>query len=164
MPEPVISLLFSVCQVLHDLGGTLYAGPMVAFTLLLAMARRGTRVELLALVRTLRAWGAGFGLAMGAWVLGLLALHYLQTGAFRWAWGSAYERWTLVRHLVFLALWVWNVRVEIWSLEPLRRLDRGAEPVEPAALRAASGPLLRDMALQSTLLVSYLVLGAFEPL
>jgi len=152
--------LTTLAQILHDLGMMLYAGPFVAFTVLIALGRHLPHMQPWDVVRTYRAWGAGLGLAMGAWVLGLLARHYLVSGGFTWGWLNLWQGFTLASHLVFLALWIWNVRVEVWSLEPLRRLDEKGQIADPVAYAAATGRLVRDMAFQSALLIAYIVLEA----
>lgn len=145
-------------QALHDLGMLLYAGPMVAFTVLVGLSGRLPHLRRWDVVRTYRAWGAGLGLAMGAWVLGLALRHYLARGAFTWAADTPQARLYLASQLVFLAAWIWNVRVEVWSLEPLRRLDRAGQVDDPAAYATATATLARDMALQSALVLTYAVL------
>lgn len=150
--------LLPLAHALHDLGMLLYGGPFVAFTVLVALSGRLPHLARWDVVRTYRAWGAGLGLSMGAWVLGLLARHYLLTGAFRWGWADAGQQLILASHLVFALLWAWNVRVEVWSLEPLRKLDRNGQVHDPAAYAAATARLSRDMALQSALVLAYVVL------
>ena len=156
----------------HDLGGYVRAlARRAAF--LLAFLAAGTlalstwpgQVDEVALRLSDRPFWYGItgavltlGLSMGAWVLGLLLGHYLDAGAFRWGWATPHERWTLAAHTVFLLLWVWNIRVEIWSLEPLRRLDRSGQVRDPAAYVAATRLLARDMGLQAALVLAYVVL------
>lgn len=152
--------LTTLAQILHDLGMMLYAGPFVAFTVLVSLSGRLPHLKAWDVARTFRAWGAGLGLGMGAWVLGLLSRHYMINGAFTWGWTNLWQGFTLASHLVFLALWIWNVRVEVWSLEPLRRLDEKGEISDPVAYAAATRRLARDMVLQSILLVAYIVLEA----
>jgi len=154
----VLQALVPVARLLHDLGLLLYGGPMVAFAVLIALSGRLPGTARWEIVRAYRAWGPGLGLSMGAWVLGLLLGHYLDAGAFRWGWATPHERWTLAAHTVFLLLWVWNIRVEIWSLEPLRRLDRSGQVRDPAAYVAATRLLARDMGLQAALVLAYVVL------
>lgn len=160
-PEP--TTLATAAAVLHDLGMLLYGGPMVAFTVLVALSTRLPALRPWEIVRAYRAWGAGFGLSMGTWVLGLLTSHYLATGAFRWSTDDPAGRWTLAAHLVFLALWFWNIRVEIWSLEPLRKLDQGRVIADEQAYSAATRRLSLDMGLQSLLVLAYVVLLAVAP-
>lgn len=149
-----------LAQALHDAGMLLYAGPMVAFAVLIGRSAHLPALQPWDVVRTFRAWGAGLGLAMGAWVTGLLARHWLQRGAFTWAWDSPEEQLLLASHLVFLAAWIWNVRVEVWSLEPLRQLDRGGAVADPVAYGAATRALARDLAIQATLVLTYAALNA----
>lgn len=152
--------LFTLAELLHDLGMLLYAGPFLAFTILFAVRGRLQGLEAWHLGRLWRAWGAGLGLAMGAWVLGLLMRHYLVVGSFTWGWSTVWEGMTLAAHLVFFALWVWNVRVEVWSLEPLRKLDPKEGVKDPQAYQAATGRLHRDMIVQGVLLLTYVVLDS----
>lgn len=149
-----------LAQALHDLGMLLYAGPMVAFTVLISWVGRLPHLQPWDVVRTFRAWGAGLGLAMGAWVTGLLARHWLERGAFTWGLQTPEDRILLAGHLVFLLAWIWNVRVEVWSLEPLRQLDRQGRIDDPQAYHLATRSLARDMLLQSALLLAYTLLQA----
>lgn len=151
-------LVLPMATALHDLGMVLYAGPMLAFAVLIGLSGRLPRMQRWDVVRTYRAWGAGFGLALGAWVLGLLSGHWAQHGAFRWPTGSLGEQLVLARFLVFFALWAHNVRVEVWTLEPLRRLDSDAGVQDPVAYAAATDRLARALALQGALLLAYVVL------
>lgn len=150
--------LTNLAQILHDLGMLLYAGPFLAFTVLVSLSSRLPHLKPWDVVRTYRAWGSGLGLAMGTWVLGLLARHYLVHGSFTWGWANLWQSLTLAAHVVFLALWIWNVRVEVWSLEPLRKLDDKGTIADPPAYTAATGRLARDMSIQGLLLVAYAVL------
>lgn len=147
-----------LARALHDLGMLLYAGPMVAFTVLILLSTRLPRLSPREIVRTYRAWGAGFGLAMGAWVLGLLSGHYLEQGAFRWGTTTTAEQLVLARHLVFLALWILNLRLEVWALEPLRKLDGEPGIAQDAAYLAGTRRLSRELVVQSLLLIAYVLL------
>ncbi len=155
--------LAPLANALHAVGMVLYAGPMVAFSVLVALRRRLPHMQPWDVIRTYRAFGAGLGLSMGAWVFGLLLGYYIDHGAFAWSFDSPAARWTSARFLVFLALWAWNLRVEVWSLEPLRKLDQRGVVADPAAYGAAAGRLLRDMGLQSVLCLAYVVLTATAP-
>lgn len=158
--QNLLAPLAPLAAALHDLGMVLYVGPMVAFTVLIAMHRRLRPMQPWDVVRTYRAWGAGLGLSMGAWVLGLLLGYYIDQGAFVWRFDSPTARWTTARFLVFLALWAWNLRVEVWSLEPLRRLDQDGVVADPGSYAAATARLVRDMALQSVLCLGYVLMAS----
>lgn len=159
-PEDGVSGSQWLAQALHDVGMLLYAGPMVAFAVLIGRSTRLPALQPWDVVRTFRAWGAGLGLAMGAWVTGLLARHWLQRGAFTWALDTPADQLLLASHVVFFVAWVWNVRVEVWSLEPLRQLDRGGAVSDPAAYSTAARKLARDLALQAALVLAYAALDA----
>lgn len=141
---------------LRDLGFLLYAGPMVAFTALVLWAGRA-HPRPWEVVRTYRSWGPGFGLAMGATVLGALSLHYLHHGAFRWSWDSTGAQVELAAWLCFGVLWASNIKLEIWTLEPLRKLDRDGVSDE-AAYRTGTRGLGAHMAVQSLLVLATVVL------
>lgn len=139
---------------LRDLGQVLYMGPMLAFTLLLAGSRLVTTTRLEDVVRVYRTWGPGLGLSLGAWVLGLLVTRWLETGGFTWPLGTLPEQLDTAGWVAFFFLWANNCRLEVWTLDPLRKLDKAGEGIaDPAAYRAAAGRLVRVMALQSTLLL-----------
>lgn len=153
-----ISSLAPLARAAHDLGMLLYAGPMLAFTILIGLSTRAPRLRQAEIVRTYRAWGAGFGLGMGAWVLGLVVSHYIDMGGFRWPLDTVDGQLVAARHLVFLVLWAFNVRLEVWTLEPLRRLDGEGGIKDASAYAAAARRLNREQVLQSTLLAAYVVL------
>ena len=129
--------MLTAARLLQDLGFLLYAGPMVAFTILIAVVERIPHVRPWDVVRTYRAWGAGLGLSLGACVFGGLAKYYLETGAFSWGWDSPAEQKVTLAFVAFLVMWAHNVRLEIWALEPLRKLDKEGEVTDPEAYRAA---------------------------
>lgn len=154
--------LLPLAHALHDLGMLLYAGPFVAFTVLVSLSGKLPKLARHDVVRVYRAWGAGLGLSMGAWVLGLLSTHFLTHGAFAWPVDTAAQQLTAARFVVFLVLWAFNIRLEIWTLEPLRKLDGDGE-IPAAPFAAATRRLGGEMAIQSGLLLAYVVLHAAAP-
>ncbi len=148
-----------LATILRDLGFLLYGGPLVAFAILVPLAGRLTRGEPWHVVRTWQAWGPGLGLSLGACVFGALWRHWLRHGAFSWGWASGPERLELAAWLAFFALWVSNIKLEIWTLEPLRKLDRDLEVKDPAAYRAALPAVRRHLAVHAALVVLVLVLA-----
>ncbi len=140
----------SAALLLQNLGFLLYGGPMVAFAILVIAAYQIPGVKPWDVVRIYRAWGAGFGLSMGACVLGGLSLYYLRNGSFTWGWETPQERVVLGTFLSFFLLWASNIKLEIWTLEPLRKLDKG-EPIDEEAWAVAHTRLARHMARQAVL-------------
>ena len=148
----------TLASVLQDLGFLLYGGPMVAFTVLVAVAWRLPGLRPWDVVRVYRAWGAGFGLSLGACVFGGLLRYYLEHGSFSWPWDTPEQQQILAAFLCCFAMWASNIKLEIWTLEPLRKLDKGGE-IDPEAWRAPHARLARHMIVQSVLVVAVTVLA-----
>ena len=150
--------LRTLAAVLEHLGFLLYAGPMVAFTVLVVLAERIPDTRPWELVRAYRAWGGGFGLALGACILGMLSGRWLDRGAFTWAWGTSAEQLDLAYSLLFLLMWASNLFLEIWTLDPLRKLDPKGVVSDPAAYSAARARQARPMMAQSAMLLVLAIL------
>lgn len=145
---------------LRDLGLMVYGGSLFALTILVACARIKVipTVRLPEAIRVYRAWGPGLGLSMGAIVLYALLHHYLTRGAFSWPLDdAATPAWA-----VFFVAWVSNLRLEVWTLDPLRKLDSPEDGIAdmPAYERAADW-LLAHMTAQSLLIITTIVLFFF---
>ena len=142
----------NAANLLQNIGFLLYAGPMVAFAILVAVRDR-TGLAPWEILRVYRAWGAGFGLSLGATVFGGLARYWLDHGSFTWGWDTPAETITLATFVAFLVMWASNIKLEIWSLEPMRRLDRGGQVSDEAAYRAAAARFSRHLSFQGVLCV-----------
>jgi hypothetical protein len=138
-----------VALILRDLGFLLYAGPMVAFTVLVRMSSRIPHLAPWDVVRVYRSWGPGLGLSLGACVFGALVAKWLTDGAFSWPFDDAH-RLSSIGWLTFLAMWISNIKLEIWTLEQI---------ADEAAFRAALGPLSRHMIVHSALIVAIVILA-----
>ena len=147
-------------HILQDLGFILYAGPLLAFCVLITLAPRLEGLTIHGVVRTYRAWGPGLGLALGACILGALTGEWLDRGEFSWSLHSATEQWRSAAHGLFVAAWVSNIKLEIWTLEPLRKLDSAApaDPPDSSAYAAAAEALRTHMAVHSALILGVAVL------
>lgn len=145
MPSQVMELLTDALRLLHWAGVTVYGGSLVAFAALLLARRHLAPLDTVAIVRTWRAWGAGLGLSLGALIFSGLALHYLDRGAFTWPTVSLQDKLFAAKNLIFLVLWFSSFHLEIWTLDPARKLD-GPEGVRDAAAYEACA---RRVALQA---------------
>lgn len=147
-------------HILQDLGFMLYAGPLIALSMLIMLAPRIQGLSLHGVVRTYRAWGPGLGLALGACILGTLTGEWLDRGEFSWSLHSATEQWRSATHGLFVVAWVSNIKLEIWTLEPLRKLDSvaPADPPDASAYAAAAQRLGTHMAVHSALILGVTVL------
>ena len=145
---------------LRDLGFLLYGGPMVAFTVVIALAGRVPGIDQVSAVRAYRTWGPGFGLALGATIFGGLAARWLEQGGFSWAWDTPAAQVDLGLSLAFLVLWVSNIKLEIWTLQPLRTLDDPtAGVVDGDAYTHATASLVRHMVVHAALVLAVFVLA-----
>ena len=147
---------------LQQVGLAVYGGALVVFALLLGLGPRLTSLEPQSFDRVYRASGPIAGLGLGLLILGGALWHYELHGAFVWGCASPADRLECVRDLVFFSLWVSYTWREVWTLEPLRRLDGIGGPSDlPAYLRARKR-LLRHLAINACLFLLVLALGAWE--
>jgi len=144
---------------LRDLGYLLYGGPLVAFAVLITLGQRIPGLAPEATVRTYRAWGPGLGLALGATILGALGARWIQHGAFSWSFAGTAAQLDVASWLALLALWVSNIKLEVWTLQPLRTLDPPSGITDPAAYRHATRSLARHLAVHAVLVVAVVVLA-----
>lgn len=144
---------------LRDVGFLLYGGPLVAFAVVVSLSSRVPGLTPWSAVRTFRAWGPGLGLSLGAAVAGGLVAHWLAHGAFTWTWDTPRAQVELAGWLAFFALWASNIKLEVWTLHPLRALD-GPEGVsdQPAYL-AATRRLSRHLVGHAALILLVTVLA-----
>jgi hypothetical protein len=148
---------------LRDLCLALHVGPLVAFAALLAAAGHAPGLAPATAVRAFRAWGPGAGLTLGFAIFGALLERWARTGAFRWTFDTPSAQLESAAWIVFFAFWVHNVRVEVWTLEPLRRLDPPDRGITDApAWEQAWRRLTRAVLVQAAAGLAVLVLGSLS--
>ena len=91
------------------------------------------------------ALGPVLGLSLGALILGGLGLHYHQAGGFHWSFDTPEAQQTAIKHLVFLVFWISHFHLEIWTQEPLRKLQREESEPQLQAWKDASKPVWRQL-------------------
>jgi len=94
----------TVCQ---SIGWTLYAGPMLAFCI---MAYTNNNFY-----KSFSHFGVGFGLALTLWIYSSIALQYLSDGHF---YPNIKEALWIPAALL---MWISNIKLEIWTLDPIRK-------------------------------------------
>lgn len=162
MPSQVIELLTDALRLLHFAGVTVYGGSLFAFAVLLLARHHLAPLDTVAIVRAWRAWGAGLGLSMGALILAGLGLHYLDRGAFIWPTASAQDRLFAAKCLFFLVLWASSFYLEIWTLDPARKLD-GPEGVRDlVAYEACAGKVAAQAGANALLFLLIAALGVLS--
>ena len=157
--DPSVAALASVVR---DLGFVVYAGGIACFALLAALSARVGGPPTAQVLRMFRAFGPGLGISLGLTIFAALLGHFATMGSFSWgvhpdtgglpgllAWG------------VFFAAWVSNIQLEVWTLEPLRKLDPAGtgQATDAAALEHATRRVVRHLGLQAGLVGLVVVLA-----
>ncbi len=137
---------------LHWLGVTVYGGGLLGFAALMVSAHVLEAIDLRVVLRAWRYWGATLGLSMGGLILGGLGAYYLEHGAFSWPLDTAPQRLTAAKHALFLPLWFSSFHLEIWTLEPLRRLD--PDGPDAAAWEAAARRVTAQASVNALLFIA----------
>ncbi|MBO87406.1 MAG: hypothetical protein CL927_18820 [Deltaproteobacteria bacterium] len=121
LSDPAVVL---VVTLIRDLAFVVHAGAIITFACLAALSHRVGGPPRARILRVYQAFGPGLGISLGLLVFTALLLHYAQVGAFDWsptpATGGAVG---LAAWVVFFVAWASNIRLEVWTLEPLRKLD-----------------------------------------
>ena len=99
---------------------------MLAWGILMWSQNRLHDVGFPSLVRTFRAWGPGFWTRNGR-VLGALGFRFLTQGTFYWGIESNAARLDTATWTMFALLWASNIKLEIWTLDPLRKPDQNGQ-------------------------------------
>ena len=110
-----------IALILEQAGFLLYAVPILWSTL--AVKRSRTDENTLNALRRFRRFGPLLGLSLGACIFGMLSGIWLDHGAYEANWSTASGRGESAMHLAFFFVWISNIKLEIWTLEPLRKLD-----------------------------------------
>jgi nitric oxide reductase large subunit len=157
----------TLARVLETLGALVYGGPLIAFALLLTFRGRISSVRDEDVVRVYRAFGPGFGLAMGAMVFGALWRYprLVNPGvglpeAFSLRWGNSVEQLSAIQAILFVVLWVNYIALEIWTLEPCRLMDKDGQVTDRPTYAAATARVARHAAFNAVLFVVITVLHA----
>jgi len=149
--------------VLRDLCLALHVGPLVAFAALLAAAGHTPSLAPATAVRAFRAWGPGAGLTLGCAIFGALLERWARLGAFTWSFDTPSAQLESAAWIVFFGFWAHNVRVEVWTLEPLRALDPPDRGITDApAWEQAWRRLTRAVLMQAAAGVTVLLLGSLS--
>ena len=139
---------------LRDLGFLLYGGPMVAFAILMVWDELQGRTLAATTTRVFRAWGPGFGLSLGATVLGALSGRWLTHGTFSFSMSTGAETIDTIAWCLFFLLWLSNIQLEVWTLHPVRGADPNDTPPDAALFPAACRRLRRHVVLQACLVMA----------
>ena len=157
--DPQVLLLATL---LRDFSLVVHAGGIFTFALLTALSARVGGPPTAHVLRTYRAYGPALGISLGLAILGALSVQYGTVGAFDWsptpATGGTLR---LCAWLAFFVAWVSNIRLEVWTLEPLRKLDPEGtgSAADPTALERATRSTQWHLLFQATLWAAVLILA-----
>ncbi|MCK6525539.1 hypothetical protein L6R49_29370 [Myxococcota bacterium] len=149
--------LFTTLALVHWIATALYGGSLTAFAVLLSMRHRLSPLRPEDVMRSFRAWGAGLGLSMGALILTGLLSRYLSEGGFSWPADTPEDGLRRAKAILFLILWVSAFHLEIWTLEPCRKLDQDGVIRDAAAYEATARRVSAQLWLNTAL---FWVIGA----
>lgn len=121
----------SLFQLLHLGGLAVYGLSLLYFSVRLRAP--WDQKENVDRVRQFLRWGPVLGISMGALIAGGLGLFFLQQGGFVWETSTNEGLLTLLKHLGFLFLWISHFHLEIWTQDPLRKLDGPTGPTDPSS-------------------------------
>ena len=110
-------------------GFLLYAVSM--FWCAFAVLRASTEEASLVRLRRFRSIGPLLGLSLGACIFGTLVGIWMDYGEFTLRWTTPIERTESAMYMTFFAVWVSNIKLEIWTLDPLRKLDPDPVVIPP---------------------------------
>lgn len=150
----------TLATLLRDLAFVVYAGGITTFALLANLSARVGGPPTANVLRMYRAFGPGLGISLGITIFCALLAHYGTAGAFSWDTSSATGGWPgLLAWLAFFVTWVSNIQLEVWTLEPIRKLDPEGtgQAVDAAALDRATQRVGRHLAAQAGLLALVVV-------
>ncbi len=147
--------MLTASHLIQDIGFLFYGVPLVTIALWTTMAIVRPATSAVQPIRWQRRLGPFLGLSLGACIYGSLAHRYLNTGSLQWHCSPASEREVTIILLVFIVMWISNIKLEIWALEPLRKLDprpKDGPPSDPVAYQSAARTLSRHLLVHAVLL------------
>ena len=121
----------SLLHVVGEMAQTLHIGGLLIFAILLGFRRAIPHLRDEDLVRVFRSWGAGFGLSLGALMATGIARQVMEVGdggALPGSLGLRFDEplamFVSLRSLALFAMWVSYIRLEVWTVQPCRSLDK----------------------------------------
>lgn len=107
--------MLEILYVCQTIGWTLYAGPMIAFSIMAYTDKN--------FYKSFSHFGVGFGLSLTLWIYSTIAIQYLSQGHF---FPNIRENLWIP---VAIVMWISNIKLEIWTLDPIRK---SKEPIVPS--------------------------------
>ena len=149
-----------LAQIVQYAGFLLYSVPI--FWSALSILRAPSQEATLQKLRTFRRLGPLLGLSLGACIFGTLAGIWLDHSEFSLRWSSQVEQTESAMYVAFFAVWVSNIKLEIWTLDPLRKLDPDSTriPTLEGRLQTAIHAARKHISLHALGLLTVVILRA----
>lgn len=154
---------------INELAALVHGGALLTFALLVNGRRAIPHVRTEDVVRVYRAFGAGIGLSLGAFVPTDIYRHLHAvnpTASLPASLALQFDTPELsllsARMVLLFALWVSYVWLEVWTLEPTRKLDKNGSVADGAAYEAATGRVGRHLAVNAALFAGVVLYGALS--
>lgn len=132
--------MIPLLSVLQSLGWALYAGPMIACTIMVFTNKNTIPIFM--------HWGVGFGLSLATWIYATIALQYALHHNFYPALSE--NIWIIVA----ICMWISNIKLEIWTLDPIRKKNDKTEEEQENAIHS----LQKHLVVHSLLILTVHVL------
>lgn len=103
----------------------LYAGPMIAFCFVFLFTRGHNHV---ARIQTFQAFGPVFGVSLGLCIYSAVGYHWIAHKHFYMTWATENEQLMSAGILCGLIMWISNIKLEVWTLDPFRKVSPQEDP------------------------------------
>ena len=149
-----------IALTLQIVGFAVYSVPIIWYAM--RLFRMTPDAPLVPLIRRFQRVGPVLGLALGACIVGGLVGAWMDHGGFELGLSSNAERLDSAIAVTFFSVWVSNIKLEIWTLDPIRKADTEPEsdPSTNPRYCAAAMTLKRHLALHALGVISVIILGA----
>ena len=146
-------------SIMQFVGFLAYSLPVVwCATMLLLLRAQQTPVHT---IRRFQKMGPALGIALGACIFGGMLGVWLDHGAFELRFTSESDRLEAAIAVTFFLVWVSNIKLEIWTLDPIRKLDQSAndDPFANPKYHRAATSFTRHVYLHALGVISVLLLS-----
>lgn len=156
----------TIIEIIQTIAAMTHGGALVAFALLLNLRHRMAGVRNEDVVRVFRGFGAGIGVSLGLTIYTSIYRFPEQFNpgksfphSYALHWETMADKLTTLQVLLFGVLWVSYGALEIWVLEPCRKLDQKGQITDPVAYAATTDRVSRHLAFNALLFCVVVALG-----
>ncbi len=146
-------------SILQVAGFLVYALPIIVCATMMLKSKAATPP--IQLVRRFQQLGPIMGIALGACIFGSLLGVWMDRGEFELGLANQRDRLDTAIAISFFAVWVSNIKLEIWTLDPVRKSDPApsGSPSDMAAYKTAVAAFRRHIILHALGVLSVALLS-----